>query len=220
MKGNNHGLSHTINKIMSVFFGIIVVCFSSYNTFALLNHTSGNVLLATLGLILFEGGLIYWWYSFQHGADGLAQMSIALIVFGLCLLAVGLANAIELGAIKLSLDSALPNQLIAVATLVHLVAKMVYPLVSPDTFQRIKTRILEGKLMQKANVMLDDKMDNLAEDIANKMSDNARDALLLSIGHTSGQKIQPIQPSQTSKQVASPVATQSAEIIEGGDFLE
>lgn len=220
MKGNNHGLSHTINKIMSIFFGIIVVSFSSYNTWSLLNHTSGNILLATLGLILFEGGLIYWWYSFQHGADGLPQMAVSLIVFALCLLAVGIANAIELGAIKLSLDSALPNQLIAVATLIHLIAKMVYPLVSPDTFQRIKTRVLEGKLMQKASVMLDGKMDNLADDIAEKMSDNARDALLLSIGHTSGQKIQPTQPSQTSKQVASPVATQSAEIVDGDNFLE
>ena len=178
------GLSHTVNKILSVLFGVIVVFFSSYNTWSLLNHTSGNPLLATLGLILFEGGLLYWWFTFQHGAHGLPQMAISLLVFILCMVAVALANAIELGAYRIEVGSVLPNQLIAIATLIHLVAKMVYPLVSPETAQAIKTRVLEGKLIDKASVMLDSKIDNLADEIANRMSDNARDTVLLSFGHT------------------------------------
>ena len=146
-------------------------------------------------------------------------MGIALLVFALCLLGVVIASGVELGAVQLSLDSHLPQQLTVGALVVQLIAKMVYPLVSPETSRRIKTKILEGQLISKAETKLDGKMAELADDIAEKMSENAKDNLLLSIGHTSGkQTIRPLQ-------VGSAVVTKSAdaEVIEGSEgdnFLE
>ncbi len=210
----NKGLSHTINKIASYIFATLVLCFSSYNTWLLLYNTSGSIVIATLGLLLFEGGMLFWWHSFQHGANGLPQMAVSLIVFALCLLAVGAANMIELGAIELGVDSHLPNQLIVGATLIHLTAKMIYPLISPETARAIKTKILEGKLIDKADSMLDSKMSELAEPIAEKIAENAKTALLLSIGYSeSTATIQPVPTRQAA-------AAQSGEVIEGGDFLE
>lgn len=218
MKKNN-GLSSTITKILGYIFSVLVILFSSYNTFQLLHTSSGNLIIAVLGLVLFEGGMVYWWLVFQNGAEGLPQMGIALLVFALCLLGVVIASGVELGAVQLSLDSHLPQQLTVGALVVQLIAKMVYPLVSPETSRRIKTKILEGQLISKAETKLDGKMAELADDIAEKMSENAKDNLLLSIGHTSGkQTIRPLQ-------VGSAVVTKSAdaEVIEGSEgdnFLE
>ncbi len=209
MKKNN-GLSSTITKIFGYILATLIVLFSGYNTFRLLHESSGNLVIASLGLVFFEGGMLYWWLCFQHGSDGLPQMSIALLVFALCLLGVVVANAVELGAYELTLGSRLPQQLTVGALIVQLVAKLVFPLVSPETARRIKTRILEGRLLVQAETMLDSKMNLLSDDIAEKMSDNARDNLLLSLGHTTGNKVQQI-------------ATVSNDVIEGqvgGDFLE
>ena len=210
----NAGLSHTINKIASYVFATLVLCFSSYNTWLLLYNTSGSIVIATLGLLLFEGGMLFWWHSFQHGANGLPQMAVSLIVFALCLLAVGAANMIELGAITLGVDSHLPNQLIVGATLIHLTAKMIYPLISPETARAIKTKILEGKLIDKADSMLDSKMSELAEPIAEKMAENAKNALLLSIGYSgTPAALQSVQISTAQNE------QQKGGAIEG-DFLE
>ena len=215
MKKNN-GLGSTVTKIIGYIFAVLVVCFSSYNTFELLHKSSGNLVIAVLGLALFEGGMLYWWLVFQNGSEGLPQMAISLLVFGLCLLGVIVANTVELGAYELALDSHLPQQLTVGALIIQLVAKLVSPLVSPETARKIKTKILEGQLIAKAETMLDGKMSLVADDIANKMSDNARDTLLLSLGHTTGQKIQPIAPTAT-------VTPEKNAVIEGetGDnFLE
>ncbi len=213
----NKGLSHTINKIASYIFATLVLCFSSYNTWLLLYNTSGSIVIATLGLLLFEGGMLFWWHSFQHGANGLPQMAVSLIVFALCLIAVGAANMIELGAITLGVDSHLPNQLIVGATLIHLTAKMIYPLISPETARAIKTKILEGKLIDKADTMLDSKMGALAEPIAERMAESAKNALLLSIGYSDSTTM--IQPAQIGTAQNEKKEAKKEGAIEG-DFLE
>ena len=210
----NSGLTNTITKMLGYVFGGLVIMFSSYNTFELLHKSSGNLIIAVLGLVLFEGGMVYWWLVFQNNSEGLPQMGIALTVFALCLTGVVIANMVELGAVQLSLDSRLPQQLTVGALIVQLVAKMINPLVSPETARKIKTKILEGQLISKAESMLDAKMSLVADEIAEKMSDSARDTLLLSIGHT------------TSKEKLTTLPTQKTvtdAVIEGqtGDnFLE
>ena len=217
MKKKN-GLSSTVTKIFGYILATLIVLFSGYNTFRLLHESSGNLIIATLGLVFFEGGMLYWWLNFQHGSDGLPQMAISLLVFALCLLGVIVANAVELGAYELALGSHLPQQLTVGALIVQLVAKLIFPLVSPETARKIKTRILEGQLMARAETMLDSKMNLVSDDFAKKMSDNARDNLLLSLGHTTGQKIQPV--------ATAPAVTSKENVIEGetgkpGDnFLE
>lgn len=188
MKKNN-GLTSSVTKIMGYIFGVLVVCFSGYNTWELLYTSNNNLIIATLGLILFEGGLIYWWLVFQNGADGLPQMAISVLVFGLCLTGVIIANGVELGAFELSLDSHLPQQLTVGALIVQLIAKLVYPLVSPETSRKISTKILEGQLIRKAEEKLGDKMALVADDIAEKMSTIAQENLLLSIGHSAKQQV-------------------------------
>jgi len=217
MKKNN-GLGSTITKILGYIFAVLVVCFSSYNTFQLLHTSSGNLIIATLGLVLFEGGMIYWWLVFQNGSEGLPQMGIAVFVFALCLLGVIIMNMVELGAMQLALDSHLPNQLTVGALIIQLIAKLVFPLVSPETARKIRTKILEGQLISRAETMLDSKMALVADDIAEKMSDVARDNLLLSIGHATTQ--QKIQPLQMGSAVTPSADAEVIEGSEGGNFLE
>lgn len=216
----NGGLNGTINKIFGLVFGILVIGFSSYQTFYLLLHTSNNPVIAAIGLILFEGGMLFWLHTFQHGSQGLPQMAISLIVFILCLVGVIVANAIELGAVTLSLDSHLPNQLIVIAVIVHLIAKVTFPLVSPETSQKIGTKVLEGRILTKAQTMLDDKMAVVADDIANKMAETAKDALLLSIGYSdSAKSIRSLQPLPAAA-VARGDGSADAEIVDASESKE
>ena len=57
MKKKN-GLTSMITGILGYILATLIVCFSGYNTFRLLYDSSGNLLIATLGLVFFEGGML------------------------------------------------------------------------------------------------------------------------------------------------------------------
>ena len=215
----NNGLTATVTKLMGYVFTVLVIGFSSYNTWELLHKSSGNLLIATLGLVLFEGGLIYWWLVFQNGSEGLPQMAISAVVFTLCLTGVVIANMVELGAYQLTLDSHLPQQLTVGALIVQLVSKLVFPLVSPETARKIRTKILEGQLIAKSETKLDGKMALVSDEIAERLSDIARDNLLLSLGHTTTTKTSK-EKAFTELPTKATNTTDAMEVENGGNFLE
>lgn len=174
----NNGLSHTVNKLVGIVFGILVVGFTSYNTWRLLYDTSSNAIVATLGLVLFEGGMLYWLSTFQTTANGLLQMAVSLVVFVLCLVMVSIANAVELGAVNMALDTTLPNRLIVVAAVIHLIAKTTYPLLSPTKAREIANRTLEGRIIGMAEKALSDKASEIASDVADQLATEWRGQLL------------------------------------------
>ena len=165
-------LAKTTLKIVGYLFALLVVAFTGYQSWSLLYEVSGNPYVASLGVVLFEGGMIYWWYAFQKDAEGLGQMAVSLLgaVFGLVL--VGGATALHLGAINATtFGTATPARLVTIAAVVNLVLKFLYPLLHPDTFSHIWLRALEGKISFKAYRDADGKTDDIAGNLAHRIGE-------------------------------------------------
>lgn len=165
-------LARNILKMIGYLFALLVVAFTGFQSWSLLHEVSGNAYVATLGVVLFEGGMIYWWYAFQKDAEGLGQMAVSLLgaVFGLLL--VGGATALHLGAVNANVfGAATPARLVTVAAVVNLVLKFLYPLLHPDTFSHIWLRALEGKISFKAYRDADGKTDDIAGSLAHEIGE-------------------------------------------------
>ena len=170
-------LGKDLIKYVGWLFGVLVVAFTSLQTWALIHEVSGSPIVATIGLVMFEGGMLYWWFVFQHRADGLQQMALSILVASACLILVGVASAAELGAMSIEIDSRLPSRLIIVAVLMHLVAKFIFPLISPSTRLEIQKRVMEGKIQGLAFQKFDEKIEKIASAVADGMAEQWRDGL-------------------------------------------
>lgn len=162
--------SKKLLNIMGYVFALLVVSFTAVQSWSLLYEVSGNAWIATLGVVLFEGGMIYWWFAFQKDAEGLGQMAVSMLgaIFGLIL--VGGATALHLGAIDAdTFGAATPARLITMAAVVNLVLKFTYPLLHPDIMHDTLARAAEGKIMLRAYKGLEQRADEVAEAWANDM---------------------------------------------------
>lgn len=165
-------LGKKLLSVLGVAFALVLLAFTASQTYALLLDVSGSAATAAIGLALFEGGMIYWWFVFQRGAEGLFQMAIALLMFVLCLLLVITATALKLGAVDMNLlGASTPAKVITIAVLLQLTAKLLFPLVAPETFNQITERANDGKIMAKAQRLFSSKHDAIANDVANDMAE-------------------------------------------------
>ncbi len=136
-------------------------------------EVSDNAYIATLGLVLFEGGMLYWWLFFQQSAEGLLQMALSLMaaVFGLLL--VGTATALHLGAVDaVQFGENTPAKLITIAAIINLVVKFLMPLLHPDVLKTTYERATEGKILKQAYERFQSKADDIAEELANQMAED------------------------------------------------
>ena len=175
-------MDELFRKLLSIagyLFAGLLIAFTAINTYSLLYAVSGNHLTAAIGLILFEAGMIYWWSVFRREAEGLLQMAIALLMFVVSLALVTTAVALHLGAVDATfLGAETPARIIIIATLLNLTAKLVYPLVHPDTFTKVTERAHEGKILNqtyaKFNLKIGDISDELADEMAQQWTDRTR----------------------------------------------
>lgn len=162
--------------IAGYLFAGLLIAFTSINTYSLLYAVSGNHLTAAIGLILFEAGMIYWWSVFRREADGLFQMAISLLMFVVSLLLVTTAVALHLGAVDATfLGAQTPARIIILATLLNLIAKLIYPLVSPDTFTKITERAHEGKMLSQTYAKFNTKIDDITDEVSDEMAEEWKD---------------------------------------------
>lgn len=170
-------------KIAGLVFGIVLVVFTGTQTYQLLYSISGSHITAAIGLVLFEVGLLYWWFVFQKDAEGLMQMAISLIMFVVCLLLVTSATALNLGAVEETiLGSDTPAKIITIAALLQLAAKLIYPLVEPERFRLIMEKAQEGKILAATHRRFEDKIDEIAEELSNELADEWLERSRLNIG--------------------------------------
>lgn len=156
--------------IMGLLFGILVIGFTAFQTYSLLFKTSGNHITATIGLVLFEGGMLYWWFVFQKQADGIYQMAISIIMAIFGLLLVVLATGLHLGAVGSDfLGENTAAKVIVVAAIINLIGKFTFPLFAPETFNNIWQRALAGKISLKAYRDAEGKADDMAAGLADKI---------------------------------------------------
>lgn len=158
--------------ILGALFGALLVTVTGIETWQFLFAVTGSIVTATLGLVVFEGGFLYWGFVFREAAEGLGQMAISLLTSLLDLLFVIAAVALRLGAIDVTeVGANVPALVVVVAVLVNLVAKYIFALVHPDVSKQIYRRAEEGLLMVRAFKAFSGKTRDIAEDIANAMAE-------------------------------------------------
>lgn len=168
----------TLIKIIGLGFGALLLAFTGYQTYSLLLDITGNPLVSAVGLILFEGGMLYWWFVFQKEAQGLFQMAISLLVFITCLALVVIATALKLGAVNPTfLGEHTPEVVITVAALVQLAAKMFFPLVGPATMRSIMEHAMEGVLLAKTFGRFQHHIDEIAAGDADAMAQDWKETM-------------------------------------------
>lgn len=153
-------------------FALLLLGFTGYQTFTLIQQVTGSAIIAAIGLILFEGGMMYWWFVFRSEAEGLPQMALSLMVFVTCLVFVVLATALKLGAVTDSvLGASTPAKIITAAAVVQLAAKLVFPLLHPEVSHAIKERSQEGKIIAASDKKFEEKVDSIANTYADARAD-------------------------------------------------
>lgn len=157
-------------QFLGIMFAALVIGFTGYQTYFLLAEVSGSPLIAWLGLALFEGGMLYWWFVFQKEAEGIRQLALSLLLFVFGLALVAGSTGLHLGAIDAAaLGANTPAKLVTIAAIINLIGKTLYPIFSPETFGRIWERALEGVVMAKAYAAAQGKADDMAEQLADSV---------------------------------------------------
>ena len=156
-------LPKRILGFLGVIFALLVLGFTGFQTWSLLYEVSGNAVTAVIGLALFEGGMLYWWFAFQKEAEGIGQMALSLMMAIFGLLLVGGATALHLGAVGAeALGPHTPARLVTLAAVINLIGKFMFPLLAPAIFEDIWMRALEGKISNRAYKDADSQVDDLA----------------------------------------------------------
>ncbi|MBK9053320.1 MAG: hypothetical protein IPL78_21195 [Chloroflexi bacterium] len=169
-------------QFMGILFAALVIGFTGYQTYSLLSEVSGNPLIAWLGLALFEGGMLYWWFVFQKEAEGIGQLALSLLLFVFGLALVAGSTGLHLGAIDAAAFGAnTPAKLVTIAAIINLIGKTLYPIFSPTTFGHIWERALEGVVMAKAYKAAQGKADDMAEKLADNVGNEIVRRLTVSV---------------------------------------
>jgi hypothetical protein len=140
-----------IAKLVGGIFFLIALVFTGIQTYSLIYDISGNFWTATLGLIMFEFAMIYWWAIFQYSADGIPQLGLSALLTVIALIFVLTATALKLGAVDMqAFGPATANLLVTGAVIANVVGKMLFPLLSQKTMEDIWGRAIQGKWVMAA----------------------------------------------------------------------
>ena len=160
----------SVLSIVGPAFAVLLLGFTGFQTWSLLLAVSGSPIIAAIGLILFEVGMVYWWWVFRTDAEGLPQMALSLLVFVACLMFVVIATALKLGAVDAALLGVnTAAKIITAAAVIQLAAKLIFPLLHPDVMSLIKERVQDGKITSVANSKFDAQIDRIADEYADAM---------------------------------------------------
>jgi len=166
-------MAKSVLKYLGYLFAMLVLGFTGFQTWSLLYGISNSPVISVLGLVLFEGGMLYWWAFFQKEADGLPQMGLSLLVAIFGLLLVGGATALHLGAVEADLlGPDMPARLVTIAAIVNLVAKFLMPLLHPDVMKQTYKKALMGKVMSQTFNQFETKVKSIAAQLADEVAED------------------------------------------------
>lgn len=168
----------TLLTIAGILFGVLLLGFTGYETYNFLLGVTHNPLIALIGLIMFEGGFLYWAAEFRSHAEGLLQMAIALLTSIADFLAVVTAVALRLGAVEQTVfGESTAARVVVAAVLVNLAAKYAYGLSHPDNVKNIMKRASEGLIMARTFMAFSEKTEDIAQELADEMAETWRDEM-------------------------------------------
>ncbi len=165
-------LNRNALSIFGYLFAALLIAFTGSQTYQLLFAVSQSQITAAIGLVLFEGGMLYWWLVFRREATGLPQMAVSLLMFIASLGLVAAAVAVKLDAVPADLlGSSTPARIITLAALLNLIAKLAFPLLAPEQFTAITEKAHEGRILAKTYARFETKIDDIAEEVADQMAE-------------------------------------------------
>lgn len=156
-------------------FAALLIAWTAYNTWSLLFQVTASPFIASLGLILFEGGALLWLIIFLLSADGLGQMAVSFITAVFDLILVVLAVALHIGAVDPAAYMTEPERaasvLILIATIANLVAMFVFHLAEPAAIKAIAEKAAHGMIMARTYKRLDEMTKDMAEGLAQETAE-------------------------------------------------
>lgn len=133
-------------RIAGYGFAALLLLFTGLQTYGLLSDTEGIGVFAPLGIVLFGGGMWYWWMVFRKEASSFLQLALAGIMFVFSLLMEIAAVSLHLGAVSLTFfGPKTPAVIITIAALINLAAKLFYPIFSAKEWAKIMARANMGQ---------------------------------------------------------------------------
>lgn len=138
-------------------------------------------------LVVFDVGCVAWLLIFLFAADGLPQRATALILAIFDLAGVGLMVFAEIFTGGQAIAN-IPANIgvlalwgIGIWTVVNLIGVFAYHFSDPDTMQDIARRNAADKITAKSLKMLDSKMEDIADDVANELADRMKAETLVKL---------------------------------------
>lgn len=163
---------HGMLPIMGLAFKLFLLIFTGLNTWHLLYGLSNDPVWSLIGVVLFEGALLYWWNMFRSDVEPtVGQIAISLGMFIISLLLVLLASALELSAISASALG--PNtvaRVIVIAVALNLAAAMFHSILSHNIMTEVIKRTVSGIVWSKAQAALLNQTDSLAADLSRELT--------------------------------------------------
>ncbi len=163
---------HGMLPIMGLAFKLFLLIFTGLNTWHLLYGLSQDPVWSLIGVVLFEGALLYWWNMFRSDIEPtIGQIAISLGMFITSLLLVLLASALHLSAI--SADALGPNtvaRVIVAAVALNLAAAMFHSILSHNIMTEVIKRTVAGIVWSKAQAGLLNQTDSLAADLTRELT--------------------------------------------------
>lgn len=163
---------HGMLPIMGLAFKLFLLIFTGLNTWHLLYGLSNDPVWSLIGVVLFEGALLYWWNMFRSDIEPtVAQIAISLGMFIVSLLLVLLASALELSAISTqALGTNTVARVIVIAVALNLAAAMFHSILSHNIMTEVIKRTVAGIVWSKAQTGLLSQTDTLAADLTRELT--------------------------------------------------
>ena len=163
---------HGMLPIMGLAFKLFLLIFTGLNTWHLLYGLSNDPVWSLIGVVLFEGALLYWWNMFRSDVEPtVGQIAISLGMFIISLLLVLLASALELSAISATaLGTNTVARVIVIAVALNLAAAMFHSILSHNIMNEVIKRTVSGIVWSKAQAALLNQTDSLAADLSRELT--------------------------------------------------
>lgn len=153
--------------MLSLFFKVGLLAFTGWNTYYLLLDISGDPTQSLIGMVLFEGALIYWWHTFKSEYEPtVPQMAISFTMFIMSLLLVLAMSALAMSAVdRTVLGPHTVERVIVAAVGLNLASSMLYSIFGFHLMQQLIQRIVAGMVWAKANMGLFNQVDSMSKDL-------------------------------------------------------
>lgn len=200
---------------------VALILFSSFNIASLVLYLRpGDYLRAAIAPLLFDGAALVWLGMFVWNARGGAQRLIALVWCFVSVIAIAAANLYYLDltssantlstierqeAVRWALRS------IEYAVVWHLVGKFVYFVFNPSIVATMKEYQRQFRVMVRAQELADERIDEIAEQAAERIAVTTRRAALETLSQATGTNL--LDLAGTARYIAPVVTKQVKEPV-------